>query len=83
MGGAFSKSGHQVKLGGLTTCLFITIMRPKFTFTQSSDPSITEAPSPAYHFPETFANYSENTNSPSGDEPPPPYDPGPSLMTYK
>ena len=80
MGVLFLKVDLQVKLGGLTTCLFITIMRPKLTFTQSSDPSITEAPPPAYHFQETFANYSENTNSPSGDEPPP-YNPGPFLMT--
>ena len=45
---------------------------PKLTFTQPSNPSITEAPPPAYHLHETFAIYSEN-KKPSDD--PPPYHP--------
>ena len=49
---------------------------PKLTFTQPSNPSITEAPPPAYHLHETFAIYSEN-KKPSDDPPlyhPPSYD---------
>ena len=42
---------------------------PKLTFTQPSNPSITDAPPPAYHLHKTFANYSEN-KKPSDDPPP-------------
>ena len=45
---------------------------PVLTFTQPSNPSITEVPPPAYHLHETFAIYSEN-KKPSDD--PPPYHP--------
>ena len=41
---------------------------PKLTFTKPSNPSITEAPPPAYHLHKTFANYSENKKS-SDDSP--------------
>ena len=50
---------------------------PGLTFTQFSNPSITEAPLSAFHSHETIANYNENMN-PSAYEPPP-YDPGPSF----
>ena len=46
------------------------------TFTEPSNPSITEAPPPAYQFHERFANYSEKKKQSDGLPPynPPPYD---------
>ena len=49
---------------------------PKLTFTQPSNPSITEAPPPAYYLHKTFVNCNEN-KKPSDDPPsyhPPSYD---------
>ena len=53
---------------------------PVLTFTQPSNPSITEAPPPAYHFHETFANYSEN-KKPAADDPPPYHPPSYDVAT--
>ena len=53
---------------------------PVLTFTQPSNPSITEVPPPAYHLHETFAIYSEN-KKPSDD--PPPYHPPYNAATEK
>ena len=46
------------------------------TFTEPSNPSITEAPPPAYQFHERFANYSEKKKQSDGLPPynSPPYD---------